>query len=172
MQRELTAQLASASGMEVMSFRHFDCLLFSRGEILKTFMPKSHRMLFGGPQNRMVSGEIFLVFEADLINLRPPSKRFDYSSALFAAPIANFPGLTFHAAIVDGVVDDLFFEGVGKLLAALPDHRDGWLDRFGQSFFSLSPMNQFSEVVQYLRDAVRFETPSWSGPPITVTIQG
>ena len=171
MQRELTAQLASASGMEVVSFRHFDCLLFSRGEILKTFIPRSHRMIFGSPQDRMVSGDIFLAFEADLAKLRSPSKRFDYWNTLFSAPIANFPGLTFHAAIVDGVVDDAFFAGVGRLLAALPDHRAGWQDRFGESFFSFPPMEQFSKVVQYLRDAVRFETPSWSGPSITVTIE-
>ena len=169
MQRDLTAQLADASGIEVVSFRHFDCLVFSRGEILKSFIPRSHRMMFGRPQDRMVSGDLFLVFEDDLTKLRPPSKRFDYSDLLFSAPIANFPGLS--AAIIDGIVEDGFLEGVARLLDALPDDRAGWEERFGTSFFSLRPMEQLSNVVQYLRSEVRFEKRTWSGPPLTVTIE-
>ena len=40
MQRKLAAQLAIQSGLEVVSFEHFDCLVFERGEMLKMFSPR------------------------------------------------------------------------------------------------------------------------------------
>jgi hypothetical protein len=153
MQRTLTAELAELSELQVISFRHFDCLVFSRGEILKLFRPTSRRILMGAPRDRRVSGELRLLFEADLNRLKPPSKRFDYSNHIFAAPIENFPSLILHSSLADGAVERTFFERIGTLLQALPSDRAGWQETFGREFFSLTA------VIRFLRERVTFHDP-------------
>jgi hypothetical protein len=170
MQRELTADLTRQSGLEVVSFRHFDCLLFSRGEILKMFIPSSHRLMMGTPKDRRVAGNLFVVFAEAVERLRPPSKRHDYSDAIFAAPIDNFPGLILHSALEDGIVDKRFLDGVASLLNALPNDRHGWETAFGSDYFSLPGINTMSKVVRYLREAVRFPEPPRPDFQFEVTI--
>lgn len=161
MQRELAAQLAAQVGMEVISFRHFDCVLFSRTSILKMFRPQSDRVMLGGPGDRKVSGNLFLVHEEDLMPLRPPSKRFEYRKEIYSVHIANFSNLTLYSGIDEGRVDPAFLEGVARLLKALPDDRADWKDRFGEDYFSISQNMTSSEVLNFLRDTVTFEPPSW-----------
>jgi hypothetical protein len=157
MQRELTSELANKNDLEVMSFRHFDCLLFERGEILKMFRPASRRVLMGTPSDRRVSGELLLVFKDDLKRLRPPSKRFDYSTPVFAAPIENFAGLILNSGLDRGSVDKMFIERVGQLLDALPSDRSGWEQIFGRDFLELPFLDRFTEVVHFLRKKVTFQ---------------
>jgi hypothetical protein len=159
MQRELTAQLGASSGLEVLSFRHFDCLVFSRGEILKMFRPASKRVLMGTSRDRVVIGALVVVFEDELKRLRPPSKRFEFSDAIFAAPIANFQGLIPHSLIVDGAVDRIFIERIGKLLEALPGDRAGWQAAFGREALTLPSIDRRTQVIRFLRERVAFHDP-------------
>jgi hypothetical protein len=155
-QRELTAQLAASSGLEVLSFRHFDCLVFARGEILKMFRPASKRVLMGRSTDRRVNGELILVFEDELKRLRPPSERFEFPEPIFSTPIANFKGLILHSLLQDGTVDKIFIERVGKLLDTLPSGRAGWRATFGREF-PAQPCGDRTRVVnRFLRERVVF----------------
>lgn len=151
MQRTLTAQLAYQSGTEVISFQHFDCLLFERGEVLKMFLPRSKRVMLGTPQDRMVTGNLVLIFEHDFDRLRPPSQKFKFANLIAGVPIANFPSLVPLSMILCGTVDEEFFRQIRSLLDALPNSKIGWIDQFGEKFFTLSAVDRCVKLVTYLR---------------------
>ena len=159
-QRKLTAELADLTGLSVMSFRHFDCLLFSGDEILKLYCPRSRRIMMGRPTDRRVSGELIVVSRDDVKLLQSRSGRFELSNPIFAAPDANFSGLTLHSALSDGVVDGEFFDRIRRLFDALPNHRGGWQDRFGDDFFELSGFERMKAVIVSLRETVKFHDPT------------
>ena len=152
MQRILTAQLANQSGLDVISFQHYDCLIFERGETLKLFLPQSKRVLGGAPQDRIVIADLLLVFEKNLERVRPPSKRYKSANFITAIPIANFPSLTASSLIVGDAVDQDFFRQVHELLNALPDTESEWIARFGENFFNRDAVSRCVEVVRHLRE--------------------
>lgn len=156
MQRDLTARIAEQSGLEVISFRHFDCLVFARGEIIKMFLPMSVRVLMGTSANRRVSGDLLVALESELHELRPPSKRWEISNVLFAAPIENFPELISHSLLKDGAVGAEFLKGIENLLAALPDNRSDWENRIGKRD-SFQNVGHNSAVIKFLREAVKLQ---------------
>lgn len=151
MQRTLTAQLANQSGLEVVSFQHHDCLLFTRGETWKMFLPHSKRALGGTAQDRLVIGDLLAIFEKDLERLRPPSKRFKFADFVISIPIANFPSITTSSVILEGVVDREFFWQIRDLLNALPDRKSEWIAKFGEDFFALAPIDRCVNAVSRLR---------------------
>lgn len=172
MQRDLAAKLASQGGLEVVSFRHFDCLLFARGEVLKMFMPESRRMLFGTPSDRMVSGSLRLLFEKDLKRLHPPSKRFEFSESIASIQLGNFPGLIPYSILSGDVAHSDFLTKIGQLLASLPDDQSGWEKQFGEGFFSLPGISRMSAIIRDLRGVAEQVFPVRSSPlPFTVTIE-
>ncbi len=83
LQRELTANLARTGGYEVISFKNYDCLMFSRGETLKMFLPTLERMWMVSPGDRRLSGEIIVAFPDAIKKLRPPSKRYELGDIIF-----------------------------------------------------------------------------------------
>jgi hypothetical protein len=170
MQRELTAELAKIGGLEVVSLRDYDCLLFSRGETLKMFRPSSKRILMGSPQGRRVTGEIIVVFEGSLKPLRPPSKRHDYTDIIFAAPIENFAGFTVRSSLVDGSFDPVYFARMAELFEALPNDRGGWQATFGTDFFERPFIHRMEKVIHFLRESVNFEDPVPDGIHIEISI--
>ncbi|MBJ7501286.1 MAG: hypothetical protein JHC57_16135 [Sphingopyxis sp.] len=151
MQRRLTTQLANQSGLEVISFQHCDCLVFSRGETLKMFAPHSKRVLGGTAQDRIVTGDLLVIFDADLEPLRSPSKRFKFANFATYAPIANFPSTAESSMIIEGVVDEHFFRQIHDLLAALPVSKSEWNAKFGPDFFTRTMIDRCVETVKYLR---------------------
>ncbi|WP_067106414.1 hypothetical protein [Sphingopyxis granuli] len=151
MQRKLAAQLAIQSGLEVVSFEHFDCLVFERGETLKMFSPRSSRMLGASTQKRRVEGDLIVVFEEDLERLRPPSKRFKFGGLVTFMPTANFPSTITGSEIIEGEVDRNFFGKIRDLLNALPDSKSEWISKFGEDFFSRTPTDRSIDTVRYLR---------------------
>ena len=151
MQRKLAAQLATQSGLEVVSFEHFDCLVFERGETLKMLSPHSSRMLGGRPQDRRVEGDLIVIFEEDLERLRPPSKRFKFGDFVTFMPTANFPSTIAGSEIVEGEVDRNFLGKIRELLNALPDSKSEWISKFGEDFFSRTPTDRCVDTVRYLR---------------------
>ncbi|KTE00818.1 hypothetical protein [Sphingopyxis sp. H115] len=151
MQRKLAAQLAIQSGLEVISFEHFDGLVFKRGPTLKMFSSRSSRILGGSTQRRRVVGDLIVVFEEDLERLRPPSKRFKFGSLVTFMPTANFPWTITGSEIIEGEVDRNFFGKIRKLLNALPDSKSEWISKFGEDFFSRTLTNRCVETVRYLR---------------------
>jgi hypothetical protein len=152
MQRMLTAQLASQSGLEVVSFQHYDCLIFERGETLKLFLPQSKRVLGGTPQEHMVIGSLVMVLEKNLERLKPPSKRYKSDNFIAAIPIANFPSLTASSLIVGDAVNQDFFRQIHDLLNALPDMESEWIARFGEDFFNRDAISRCVEVIGHLRE--------------------
>lgn len=152
MQRKLTSQLADQSGLEVISFQHFDCLVFERGEILKMFLPRSKRLLGGTPQDRMVFGDLLVVFENDLQRLRPPSQRYNLGNFATGIPIANFPSIIASSVIVADAVDQDFFRQIHDLLNGLPNGRSEWIATFGEDFFARPAIDRCVEAVRHLRD--------------------
>lgn len=151
MQRALTAQLANQSGLEVISFQHCDCLVFERGGTLKMFAPHSKRVLGGTAQDRMVMGDLLVIFVSDLEPLRSPSKRFKFANFATYAPIENFPSITESSVIVEGVVDEHFFRQIRNLLIALPGSKLEWHAKFGEDFFTRPLIDRCVETVSYLR---------------------
>jgi hypothetical protein len=152
MQRNLAAQLAKQSGLEVISFQHSDCLVFERGETLKMFLPRSKRLLGGTSQDRMVIGDLLMIFATDLERLQPPSKRYRFANFITGVPIANFPAITVSSLFVGDEVDQDFFGQLHDLLNALPDRKSEWIARFGVDFFSRDAIGRCVEVVRYLRE--------------------
>ena len=152
MQRILTAQLANQSGLEVISFQHADCLIFERGETLKMFLPHSKRLLGGTSQDRIVIGDLLMIFENDLEPLRPPSKRYKFANFITGIPIANFPSITASSLIVGGAIDQDFFSRIHDLLNALPDRKSEWIARFGENFFTRGAIDRCVEAVRHLRE--------------------
>lgn len=151
MQRTLAAHLASQSNLEVVSFQHFDCLLFERGETWKMFLPRSKRLLGGTTQERLVIGDLLAIFEKDLQRLRPPSTRFKFVDFATSIPIANFPSITASSVIIEGVVDPDFFRKIRFLLNGMPDGISEWTATFGEDFLTRSPINRCVDTVKYLR---------------------
>ncbi|MBN8817307.1 MAG: hypothetical protein J0I80_01150 [Sphingomonas sp.] len=151
MQRTLAAKLASQAGLDVVSFQHFDCLLFERGETWKMFLPYSKRMLGGTAQDRMVIGNLLAVFDKDIERLRPPSERFKFSRCVTSLPIANFPSITTSSMVVEGVVDQEFFLKIEALLNALPNRKSEWITIFGEDFCNRAAIDRFVDVVRYLQ---------------------
>jgi hypothetical protein len=152
MQRTLTAQLANQSGLEVISFQHSDCLVFERGETLKMFLPHSKRVLGGTPQDRMVMGDLLIIFEKDLERLHPPSKRYKFANFIVGIPLANLPSITASSLIVGDAVDQDFFRQIHHLLSALPDRKSEWIARFGEDFFTRDAIGRCVEAVRHLRE--------------------
>jgi len=150
MQRTLTADLAFQSGLEIVSFQYYDCLLFQRGETLKMFLPRSIPMLGGTAQDRLVTGDLLAIFEKDLERLRPPSKRFRFADLVTSTPIANFPSIITSSLIVEGVVDRDFFRQIHDLLSALPDRKSDWIAQFGEDFFARSRIDRCIDAIRYL----------------------
>jgi len=134
------------------SFQHSDCLVFARGETLKLFQPRSKRLLGGTPHERLVSGELLVIFEGDLERLGPPSKRYKFANFVTGVPIANFPSITASSLIVGKVVDPDFFKQIHDLLSALPGSRSGWIATFGKDFFARDAMDRCVAVVDYLKE--------------------
>jgi hypothetical protein len=155
MQRILTLQLAAQSGLETISFQHYDCLVFNRGDCLKLFKPFSKRALGGTPQERLVIGDLLVIFEQDLERLRPPSKRFKFTSFVTSAPISNFTSIVEYSRIENNRLDDYFFIRVKSLLDALPNNRAEWLKEFGDDFFNVSKIDRCIKTVDYLRHRKR-----------------
>lgn len=151
MQRTLAAKLASQAGLDVVSFQHFDCLLFERGETWKMFLPHSKRILGGTAQDRMVIGDLLAIFDKDLERLRPPSERFKFANFVTGVPIANFPSITTSSMIVEGVVDQDFFLKIEALLNALPNRESEWITKFGEDFCNRAAIDRCVAVVRYLR---------------------
>lgn len=151
MQRKLAAQLAIQGGLEVISFEHFDCLVFERGETLKMFSPRSSRMLGGSSQKRRVEGDLIVVFEKNIERLRPPSKRFKFGGLVTFMPTANFPSTIIGSEIIAGEIDRSFFGKIRDLLNALPDRKSEWISTFGEDFFSRTPTDRCITTVRYLR---------------------
>ena len=152
MQRALASKLASLSGLELISLRHFDCLLFERSEVVKMFLPRTKRVLGGTPQDRMVIGDLLFAFEGDIVPLRPPSKRNEITDFLASVPIANFPWLNSLSFIDDGEHDPRLLKGISELLQALPTQKSGWIEIFGGEFFTRKTLDRTVEVVGYLRN--------------------
>jgi hypothetical protein len=152
MQRILTAQLANQSGLEVVLFQHADCLVFDRGETLKMFLPQSKRVLGGTSQNRMVIGDLLMIFEKDLERLHPPSTRYKFANFITGVPIANFPSITASSLIVGDAVDPGFFSQLRDLLNAFPDSKSEWIARFGEDFFTRDVVGRCVEAVRHLRE--------------------
>jgi hypothetical protein len=152
MQRILTAQLANQSGLKVISFQHYDCLVFERGETLKLFLPHSKRVLGGTPQDRMVTGDLLMILEKDLDRLHPPSKRYKSTNFIATIPIANFPSITASSLIVGDAVDQDFFRQIRDLLNAFPDRKTEWIARFGEDFFTRDAISRCVEAVRHLRE--------------------
>ena len=152
MQRNLTAQLANQSGLEVISFQHSDCLIFERGETLKMFLPESKRVLGGTSQDRMVIGDLLMIFATDLERLKPPSKRYRFANFITGIPIANFPSITASSLMVGDAVGQDFFSQIHDLLKALPDRKSEWIASFGEDFFSRDVLDRCVETVRHLRE--------------------
>lgn len=151
MQRTLTAHLAGQSGLEVVSFQHYDCLLFERGETWKMFLPRSKRLLGKTAQERLVIGDLLMIFGKDLERLRPPSTRFKFADFVTSIPIANFPSITASSVITEGVVDPDFFVQIRDLLNELPDKRSEWIGTFGKDFFTRTSIDRCVDTVRHLR---------------------
>ena len=152
MQRILTAQLANQGGLEVISFQYADCLVFDRGETLKMFRPQSKRLLGGTSHDRIVIGDLLMIFENDLERLRPPSMRYKFANFITGIPIANFPSITASSLIVGDAIDQEFFSQIRDLLNALPDRKSEWIARFGEDFFTRDAIDRCVEVVRHLRE--------------------
>jgi hypothetical protein len=151
MQRALTSQLAVQSGLEIISFQHCDCLVFSRGDTLKMFLPRSKRVMGGTAQDRMVIGDLLVIFEKDLERLHPPSKRFKFANFVIGMPIANFPYLVTFSFIKGSAVDQEFFRHIHDLVKALPNGKSDWIAEFGYDFFARSKLDRCFEAVRSLR---------------------
>lgn len=151
MQRKLTAQLAHQSGFELISFQHFDCLVFERGETSKFFLPQSKRILGGKPQDRMVIGDLVAIFSSSIERLQSPSKRYRFEDFIVSIPTANFPSITACSSIVGETVDHKFFSQIHDLLNNLPDTKAEWETRFSEDFFGLDAISRCVEAVQSLR---------------------
>jgi hypothetical protein len=152
MQRTLTTQLADQSGLEVISFQHCDCLVFERGETLKMFLPRSKRLLGGNPQDRMVIGDLLVIFEKDLERLRSPSKRYKFADFVTGIPIANFPSIIASSVLIGDAVHKDFFRQLHDLLNALPDGKSEWIARFGEDFFTRPAIDRCVKTVRHLRE--------------------
>ena len=147
MQRETTALLSQQSGLESISLRHFDCIVFQRGEVMKMFAPRTRRVIGGTPKDRMLTGYLLLAFQTDLTPLRPPSKRFDLLNKIAQVHLMNFPRLISLSALQNDTVDPRLLNGISALLAALPSNREDW-----HEFFEVVPdTNKLSRLVEYLR---------------------
>ena len=168
-QRQLTAGLGDLTGLPVMSFRHFDCLLFSDGEILKLYCPRFARVLGGRPTDRRVFGNLLVIFRERLTPLKSRLRRYDFSDALLLAPDANFPDLILHSLLADGVLDGEFFRRIAQLFQALPDDRAGWHREFSDRFFEMSSLDRMRQVIAFLQDTVRSDPPRL-GRPIRVLL--
>jgi hypothetical protein len=151
MQRKLTSQLAAMSGLEVISFQHFDCLVFERSETLKMFRPQSKRLMGGTAKDKMIIGDLMVIFKQDIEPLHPPSARFKITDWVTYAPIANFPSITISSILVDGLVARDFFRQIDDLLKALPDKKSEWTAKFGENFFALTQIDRCVDTVAYLR---------------------
>ena len=162
MQRAITAKIAQQTGLELVSFRHYDCLLFSRGEFVKLFMPETTRVLGCPPEIRGIRGNLIVASAADWKPLRPPSKRYEQPEIIFSTLTENFSSLVLYSSLRDDRVEQEYFDYIAKLLAALPDDRAGWERELGDDIFSISPWDQFSRVNSHLRKNVCIEKPQWS----------
>jgi hypothetical protein len=151
MQRALTSQLGNQSGLDVISFQHFDALLFRRGETLKMFRPQTKRVIGGTARDRMIIGDFLILFEKDLELLRSPSTRYRYTNVVTAFPIANFPSLVASSMLVNDAVNIRFFDQIDDTLNALPNSNAEWIAKFGKDFFGSSVVDRCVEVVGYLR---------------------
>jgi hypothetical protein len=108
-------------------------------------------VLGGTPQNRMVIGNLLMIFERDLERLHPPSKRYKFNNFTTSIPIANFPSITASSLIVGDAVDEDFFRHIQQLLNALPDSKSEWIGRFGEDFFGRDAIARCVEAVRHLR---------------------
>lgn len=150
-QRELAARLALEFDCKVIRLRHDYGVIFEEGEVTKIFVPSSKRILGCGPKDRRVIGDLICLFTADLKAPTGRAKKYDFETFFFYAPDANFRGLTLYSGLDEGPMDDLFEIGLRKLFGALPSSRADLSEKFGDDFFSLQPLDQFSRGVQYLR---------------------
>lgn len=150
-QFELTARLASEFDLKVIRLRYADGLIFEEGEVVKVFIPSSKRVLGCGPKDRRVIGDMVCLFSEDLKQPSGRSKKYDFDTFFFYAPDANFPGLALHSGLCDGPMDKQFKLGLEKLFGALPSNRSEVLEKFGEDFFSIKPLDQFSRGVKCLR---------------------
>lgn len=116
------------------------------------FLPRSKRLLGGTPQDRMVIGDLLVVFEEDLKRLRPPSRRYKLANFVTGIPIANFPSIIAFSVIVGDTVDPDFFRQIRDLLNRLPDSKLEWIAAFGDDFFTRPATDRRVEAVRHLRD--------------------
>jgi hypothetical protein len=150
-QSELAARLGSEFGLKVIRLEWGQGLVFEDKEIVKIYVPRSKRILGCGPQERRVFGDLLCVIADELKSPAGRSKTFGCDKTIFAAPDANFPGLTLHSILSDGPMDTLFKVGLEKLFGALPRTKDGWLAELGDDYFEAKPLEQLGRGVRYLR---------------------
>lgn len=171
MQRDLAIELASLTGLETVSFRNFDCIVLSRGEVLKLFTPRSKRLLLGSPSDRRIFGDILVVETASLKALRPPSKRFEDPDIIVGAPSANFSGLDAYSS--GGQFEEVrdLFDNLSKLCALLPNDVDGWKENFGKTFLEKPILERMGLFIDFLRNNTNFRRPIPDGMGFSITIE-
>ncbi len=155
MQSELAANLSRQSGLDLVRFRYADCLLFFDEEIMKMLLPRSKRIMGGGPKDRIVTGELILLLRSDLQPLSAPSKKYDWPKTAFGCPIANFPWLLKQSILEGGEISKGFFDGVGDLLSTLPSTGADWRETFDSDPSEWNESAVFCAVVGFPRSRVR-----------------
>jgi|TARA_Y100000815_G_scaffold270099_1_gene294184 hypothetical protein len=151
-QSELTARMATEFGLEIIRFRHFDCLVLSDSEVLKLFQPRSKRILGCGPSDRIVYGDFVFMLKCDLRRLKPPSPKYEFvHDKMIGFPTANFPGLIEYSLISDQPLRPELLLGLRKLVDALPDDNAGWIEMFGSQVFASRSHEYVVKLIEKLR---------------------
>ncbi len=154
-QSELTARMATEFGLEIIRFRHFDCLVLSDSEVLKLFQPRSKRILGCGPRDRIVYGDLLFMLKRDLQRLKPPSQKYEYvHDKMIGFPTANFPGLIEHSLISDELLEFQLLVRLRALVNALPDDQAGWVALIGENVFEERSNSNVVKVITFLRESV------------------
>lgn len=150
-QAHLAARMSDEFGLDLVRFRHADCLMLGDGEVLKMFLPRSKRILGCGPQDRIIHGDLLFMLRDDLKHLRPSSEKYEWVDTMLGCPTANFSGLLEHPIITDGPLDRLLVDKLMRLINSLPNDRVSWIERFGESVFLPKSHDCFVGLVNSLR---------------------
>lgn len=164
-QAQLTARLADEFGLEVVKFRHSDCLVLSDSEVLKLFQPHSKRILGCGPRDRIVYGDLVFMLKRDLQRLKPPSQKYEYvHDKMIGFPTANFLGLIEHSQISDEPFEPQFLVRLRALVNALPDDHAGWIALLGEDVFEDRSHDHVVKLITFLRECVSLDALAFKPP--------
>ncbi len=155
-QAQLTARMAAEFGLDLVQFRHSDCLVLGGGEVLKLFQPRSKRIIGCGPQDRLVYGDFVFMLRRDLKRLRAPSQKHQWIGVdkMIGCPTANFSGLIEHSLISEEPFEPQLLVRLRALVDALPDDHAGWIALLGEDVFEARSHDHIIKLVAYLREAV------------------